>query len=128
MTHQHHVLIVEDERLLGEAMCDFLGDFYRADLVTTVAAAVQRLRDDPSIEIILCDVGLPDGTAAHVFAAYCAAWPDRGNRFVFLSGGTNDPSVRDLLATQRYPVVRKPFDLDDLPALIERQASLAGLR
>ncbi|HEU4615300.1 MAG TPA: hypothetical protein VFS15_24570, partial [Kofleriaceae bacterium] len=57
------VLVVEDERLLGEAICDLLGDEFDVELATTVAKASARLREDPSFEVILCDAQLPDGTA-----------------------------------------------------------------
>jgi DNA-binding response OmpR family regulator len=125
MTPRRRVMIVEDERLLGEAMCELLGDDHDVELTTTVAAAIRRLRDDASFEVILCDVQLPDGTAAQIFADYCAVWPDRQRRFVFLSGGTDDPEVRRLLVAGTHRVLRKPFDLDELPIVIERQASLA---
>jgi DNA-binding NarL/FixJ family response regulator len=85
------------------------------------------LREDASFEVILCDVQLPDGTAATIFAAYCAQWPERAHRFVFLSGGTDDPLVRSLVASGKHPVLRKPFDLDALPALIEQQASVVRI-
>jgi CheY-like chemotaxis protein len=124
---RRRVLIVEDERLLGEALCELLGDDHDVELATTVAAAIKVLREDPSFEVILCDVQLPDGTAVQVYDDYCTAWPDRTRRFVFLSGGSDDGEVRQLIASGRHQVLRKPFDLDALPSVIERQASLAGL-
>ena len=124
---RRRVLVVEDERLLGEAMCELLGDDHDVELATTVSAANRRLREDAGFEVILCDVQLPDGTAAQIYDAYCAVWPERARRFVFLSGGTDDPAVRALFAAGKHPVLRKPFDLDVLPAIIERQASLVGV-
>ena len=121
---RRRVLIVEDERLLGEAMCEFLGDDHDVELTSTVAGAIARLSADPSFEVILCDAQLPDGTAAQIYASYCVLWPERAGRFVFLSGGTDDAAVRELLSTGRHTVLRKPFDLDLLPALIDRQASV----
>jgi DNA-binding NarL/FixJ family response regulator len=121
------VLIVEDERLLGEAMTEFLGDDHDVELVTTVAAAIRRLRDDASFEVVLCDAQLPDGNAAQIFDDYCGAWPQRANRFVFVTGGSDGGPVRDLLASGRHRVVRKPFDLDAVSALITTVASLARL-
>jgi DNA-binding NtrC family response regulator len=122
---RRRVLVIEDERLLGEVMCELLGDDHDVELASTVAAANKRLREDGSFEVILCDVQLPDGTAAQIYDAYCAVWPERATRFIFLSGGTDDQAVRSLFA--KHPVLRKPFDLDALPALIERHASLVRI-
>jgi DNA-binding NtrC family response regulator len=119
------VLIVDDERLFGEALRDFLSDTYEVELTTTVATTLARLRDGAPFDVILCDVQLPDGTAMQIYEALRAADAMRG--FVFVSGGTDDPDVRALVASGRHPVLVKPFDLDTLPALIERQASLARL-
>lgn len=120
-------MIVEDERLLGEAMVELLGDDHDVELASSVATAIRRLCEDARFEVILCDVQLPDGTAADIYEAYRAAWPERAQRFAFVSGGTDDPRVRPLLDSGRHPVLRKPVDLDALPAMIERLASLAGL-
>lgn len=124
---RRRVLIVEDERLLGEALCELLGDDHDVELASTVAAATKKLREDPSFEVVLCDVQLPDGTAAQIYEDYCKVFPDRARRFVFLSGGSDEGELRQLIASGRNQVLRKPFDLDALPAVIERQASLAGL-
>lgn len=119
------VLVVEDERLLGEAICDLLGDEFDVELATTVAKASARLREDPSFEVILCDAQLPDGTALEIYEAYRAMWPERVQRFVFVSGGTDDGSLRALLTSGRHRVLTKPFDIDALPALVAEQVSLA---
>jgi two-component system, NtrC family, response regulator HydG len=124
---RRRVLIVEDERMLGEALSEFLGDDHDVTLATTVAAAIAVLQRDDGIEVILCDVQLPDGTAVEIYTDYCTRWPERSQRFVFLSGGTDERAVRDLITSGKHRVLRKPFDLDALPALIESQVLLAGL-
>ena len=89
---RRRVLIVEDERLLGEAMCELLGDDHDVELASTVAAATKRLRDDAELR------GHPVRRAAarwhgrDVFRGYCASWPERAQRFVFVTGGTDDPT------------------------------------
>lgn len=121
------VLVVEDERLLGEAICELLEEEFDVELSTTVASANTRLREDPSFEVILCDAQLPDGTALEIFEAYSARWPERMQRFVFVSGGTDDGPLRALLTSGRHRVLIKPFDIDVLPALVAEQVSLARL-
>jgi DNA-binding response OmpR family regulator len=110
MGYPWRVLIVDDERLLREAMCDVLGDVHQVEGVGSVAAARQRLAADDAYDVVLCDVLLPDGSAADVCAAL------RGNtRLVLVTGGDEDHARR--MCGDR-PVLKKPFDLDELPALI----------
>ncbi|MDX2089748.1 MAG: response regulator [Kofleriaceae bacterium] len=119
---RRRVLIVEDERLLGEALCELISTDHDAELATTVAVALARLRTDPDIEVILCDVLLPDGSAADVYREYSAHWPGRERRIVFVTGGVEDPGLQQLLDSGRNRVLKKPFDLNVLPSLIEAVA------
>jgi DNA-binding response OmpR family regulator len=111
MGYQRRVLIVDDERLLREAMCDVLGDVARVEGVGSVAAARQRLAADAGFDVVPCDVLLPDGTAADVCAAL------RGDtRLVLITGGDEEEARR---LCGDVPVLKKPFDLDELPALLD---------
>lgn len=109
---RRRVLIVDDERLLREAMCDLLSDSWDVEGVGSVAAARRRLAEDGrGFDVVLCDVQLPDGTAGDVRHAL------RGEtRLVMITGGG------ELLARRLGgdgPVLNKPFDLDRLPALLD---------
>lgn len=55
------VLIVEDEEIIRNALCEFLEDEgYSTDQAGTVSAAL-RLAKDRDFQIAICDVQLPDG-------------------------------------------------------------------
>jgi DNA-binding response OmpR family regulator len=109
---RRRVLIVDDERLLREAMCDLLSDTCDVEAVGSVAAAQRRLADGGSdFDVVLCDVQLPDGTAGDVRQALRGA-----TRLVMVTGG-GEPLARRLGGDA--PVLHKPFDLDELPALLD---------
>jgi two-component system, NtrC family, sensor kinase len=121
---RRRVLIIEDERLLADVMRDLLSEHHDVEVASTVVRAVRLLREDVGFDVILCDALLPDGTAADIYRAYCAVWPERGRRFIFVTGGTDDEAVKRLLATGTHRVLKKPFDLDSLPSLIDDHASV----
>jgi DNA-binding response OmpR family regulator len=106
-------LIVDDERLLARAMCEVLSDHHDVEHAGSVAAARLRLGGAGRFDVVLCDVQLPDGDAGEVHAAYRQIAP--GGRFVLVTGGDVD-AARALGGGA--PVLRKPFDLDDLPAIL----------
>lgn len=115
------VLIVDDEQLLGRAMCDVLADHHDVEHVSSVAAARRRLGEGGRYDVVLCDVQLPDGTGGDVRDAYLAVTPGGERRFVLVTGG--DLALARRLGDGTSPVLRKPFDLDQLPALV---AALVG--
>jgi DNA-binding NtrC family response regulator len=117
------VLIVDDERLLAEALCDVLSDDHDVELATTVGAAKRMLRASATFDVVLCDVNLPDGTAADVFHGYRDAYPGRERRIVFATGGTDDPAIASIVSTHGCRIVKKPFDLVALSRLIDDVAA-----
>lgn len=109
---RRRVLIVDDERLLREAMCDLLSDTCDVEGVGSVAAAQRRLAEDGrGFDVVVCDVQLPDGTARDVRRALRGA-----TRMVMVTGG-GETLARRLGGDG--PVLNKPFDLDELPALLD---------
>lgn len=116
------VLIVDDEHLLVRAMCDVLADHHDVEHVGSVAAARRRLGQGNRFDVVLCDVQLPDGTAGDVRDAYRAATPC-GGRFVLVTGG--DVGMARRLGDGASPVLRKPFDLEQLPAFIAALITVA---
>lgn len=70
-----HILIVEDEQRLRKDLVDFLGLCgFTADGIATAGDLRQTLADDGSPDVIILDVGLPDGNgfelAAEIREAY----------------------------------------------------------
>ncbi|HUQ02054.1 MAG TPA: response regulator [Kofleriaceae bacterium] len=108
------VLIVDDEKLLARAMCDVLSDHHHVEHAPSVAAARRRLGEPGAFDVVLCDVQLPDGHAGQVHDVFRQTHP--GARFVLVTGG--DASVAQALSCGACPVLRKPFDLEQLPALL----------
>ncbi|MGE4169279.1 MAG: response regulator [Candidatus Margulisiibacteriota bacterium] len=59
-THRPHVLLVEDEHHYRILTTDLLSDHYRITSAGTAAEAVALYKADPSIDLVLLDIGLPD--------------------------------------------------------------------
>jgi DNA-binding NtrC family response regulator len=108
------VLIVDDEQLLARAMCDVLSDHHDVEHAPSVAAARRRLGEPGAFDVVLCDVQLADGHAGQVHDAFMLTHPDA--RFVIVTGG--DEGYARQLSCGARPMLRKPFDLENLPALL----------
>lgn len=107
-----HLLVVEDERNVGETLAERLqGAGYRVTLAESAARARQAWRTQAP-ELTLLDVGLPDGNGFDLAAELRAAVPQTA--IIFLTAhGNPEERVRGLeLGADDY--LTKPFHFREL--------------
>ena len=117
------VLLVEDDVDTGLAVRELLQEAgFDVRLADGVEAA-RRAFQEQAAEILVTDVGLPDGSGLELFAGLKAAHPDL--RGVVLSGYGMDS---DLERSRRLGIAEhliKPLNLDRLIAVLDRLGSTA---
>lgn len=113
------LLHVEDERLLTTTVKLLLAPEWEAVACPTAADAMAALAD-PDVTAIVCDLALPDGSAEGVYAAVRARRPELVSRFVVTTGGATTDAAARFLRTPGLPTLSKPFDIDELVALLAR--------
>lgn len=112
------VLVVEDEASVRRAVRRVLErSGYRIAGCGSVGEAVE-LRDDPevSVDLLVTDLGLPDGSGREVARAFREAYPELP--VVFMSGYTRDESDYALELGDDQRFIQKPFDHGDLVRLV----------
>jgi two-component system OmpR family response regulator len=107
MDRYHHtfeyILIVEDDPQVGPLLEELLAEEgYRAGLVTTVAGAHARLSEG-GIDLVLCDLLLPDGNARHSLRSRSPC--------LFMAG---HPVEMQHLIDEGSHYLAKPFSRDQL--------------
>jgi two-component system, OmpR family, alkaline phosphatase synthesis response regulator PhoP len=106
------LLVVEDERNVGETLAERLGDAgFRVMLAPSAARARQAWRAQPP-QLVLLDVGLPDGNGFELARELRAAVPQAA--IIFLTAhGNPEERVRGLeLGADDY--LTKPFHFREL--------------
>ena len=115
------ILLVEDDVDSGLAVRELLDEAgFDVRLAEGVEAARRAFREQPA-EILVTDVGLPDGSGLELFAGLKAAHPDL--RGVVLSGYGMES---DLERSRRLGIAEhlvKPLNLDRLIAVLDRLGS-----
>ena len=119
MLKGHHIVVVEDDEIMGSSICHRLelegAEVTWVKLMMRGISAVRTPRK--TVDAVVCDVRLPDGTGEELFAALCrtSAPPP----FLFITGqGDIDQAVR-LLRAGASDYLTKPFDM---AAFLERLA------
>lgn len=111
-----HVVVVEDDHLIGSSLERALAaQGHRVTLTTTVAGALTVLDDDP-VDLVLLDLGLPDGdgvAVAHHVARHRPETP-----VIVLTARDSEIDVVLGLEAGAVDYVVKPFRLAELLARI----------
>jgi DNA-binding response OmpR family regulator len=112
------VLLVEDDQQIQKSLnigLSFSG--YQVETADTLAKACSSLKNS-HYDILLLDVGLPDGTGIE----FCEKIRGMGMGVpvVFLSARTDEPTVVQGLNSGGDDYLRKPFGIEELKARMNR--------
>jgi PAS domain S-box-containing protein len=115
------VVVVEDEERLAGALASLLGDVHHVELFGSSHAALEHLSGSAEVDLVLCDLVMDGLSGAELYHRVCAARPELADRFVFMSGGAPPPAVRELIARRGVPLLAKPFDVDQVWAVLAQR-------
>ncbi|MGI4952949.1 MAG: ATP-binding protein [Janthinobacterium lividum] len=111
------VLVVEDDEDVAALVIDMLAQLgHRPTLVTTAAAALGALADGRAVDLMFTDVLMPGGMDGLALAQ--EARRRRPGLPVLLTTGYTGAGA--LEAPADLPLLRKPYRLDELAAMLDR--------
>jgi len=118
-----HVLIVEDMPSVRMFVTEVLVDAgFRCTPVEDTDSALQRLRNDPTIELLLTDVGLPRMNGREL--ADHARQHRPSLPILFMTGYAETATNRQLFLDEGMDMLIKPFQINELLEKVRR--SLGG--
>jgi len=114
---RRRLLVVDDEPMVGKALRRLLPEH---EVISAAGAAEARaaIEADPDLDLILCDLMMPEVSGVELYRELEARFPALARRVVFITGGAFTPEVRAFLRAVTNPVLEKPFDLHRLRALV----------
>ncbi len=113
------VLVVDDEPLVGRAVRRVLCEQGEVSCVTTARDALALLRDPTqAVDVVLCDLMMPEMTGPEFRAALLGVRPELARRLIFITGGAFTPDMERFLAESSCPHILKPFDVPALRGLV----------
>ncbi len=111
------ILVVDDEPLVLTAIRRAIESVHDVEQALGGREALQKLAASP-FDLVLCDLMMPDVDGIDVHDALTRTQPEMAGRLVFLTGGAFTPRARDFLKRDGVPVLEKPFDPQELRALL----------
>jgi two-component system response regulator HydG len=118
------VLVVDDKANMLALLSKVLGKSARVLTARGVKSALQLLEKD-GIHVVLCDLRMADGDGLEVLRAVRARWP--GVPFILMTAYASVPTAVQAMREGAYDYVTKPFDPDELRAIVERALAQAAV-
>jgi PAS domain S-box-containing protein len=116
-----HVLLVEDHVDTAQAMSGLLTALgHRVTVVGTVAAALDKAREGEPIDLVVSDLGLPDGSGHDLMRELAGR---HGLRGIALSGYGMEEDIRHSHEAGFEKHLTKPVDLEIFKAAIRQVAA-----
>ncbi len=119
-TRRGRILVVDDEALVGRAVSRILSTQHDVVVRTSARAALEDVTGAPGFDLLLCDLMMPDMTGMELYEQLRSAAPVLADRTVFLTGGAFTAGAREFLARVPNARLEKPFEPDQLRALVAR--------
>ena len=115
------VLLVDDEPRFLQSLRLALEQDHDVEVQGRGADALALLAQHPTrYDIVLCDLAMPDVDGVAFYEKMAALGV--ASRFILMTGGAFTPRAADFIAATPCPMIAKPFQLEELLALLDSVA------
>jgi signal transduction histidine kinase len=104
-----HILVVDDEPMLGTVIQRILGQDHEVIVVTSAIQALRLIDEGQRFDIVLCDLMMPEMTGMDLHKELLRTSADQAQKMIFMTGGTFTDAARDFLDSVPNQTVEKPF-------------------
>ena len=109
------ILVVEDERALSEAIRLFLEmSNFQVFTADNGNDAIKIIKGEERIDLILCDINLPDITGHDILAMVKSNTQTSEIPFIFLSAYSDEKDIKQGMAGGATDYMTKPFSSKEL--------------
>jgi len=114
------VLVVDDDPMFAKLLEDILtSDGYRATSAANGVEALALLANQ-AFDLVMIDIRMPELDGPSFYRELERRNPDQARRVMFMTGGAVGAETAELLSTVRTPVLRKPLDVKEIRATVQR--------
>jgi PAS domain S-box-containing protein len=112
------MLVVDDEPAMRAAVAGFLKSIGHTVQVAANGVEARALLAASEYDVVLLDLRMPGLGGEALYRELCERDPRHAQRVVFVTGDLQSDTSHRFLAEAGRPVIGKPFQLDDLAAVL----------
>jgi len=112
--------IIDDDPMVCRGLKRLLENENEVHVSTDAQTFLDALDRGESYDVVFCDLMMPGMTGMELHDILAVRYPEILARTVFMTGGAFTPQAERFLETLRYPLLLKPFDLDQIRDLVAR--------
>ena len=112
------ILVVDDEPAMRAAISAFLRSLGHDVQIAASGTVARALLGTNDYDVVLMDLRMPGLGGEALYRELCLRKPHMAQRVVFVTGDLQSDAARLFLAEVGRPVIGKPFQLDDLAAIV----------
>lgn len=113
------LLVVDNYAPFAASLALLLSPRHEVLCCTSAEAALALLRQDPGIELVLCDLLMPGLSGLDLHRLLQAELPGRERDLVFMTGGALSAEAEAFLSQVRW--LQKPFAPEALERLLDER-------
>jgi PAS domain S-box-containing protein len=115
------VLLIDDDHMIGSAIRRMLGREHDVEVLASAQEALGCIRAGQRFDVVLCDVMMPVMTGMDFYDKLVESAGEQAERVVFLTAGAFTARAREFLERVPNGHLEKPFELQDLRALVNER-------
>ncbi|MDA8826480.1 response regulator [Luminiphilus sp.] len=120
------ILIVDDESVIAEELCEFLSSFdYSCQKALSVEEALNIIEQDITLTLILTDMRMPGRDGAELIQIL-QSMPGRDFEYLMISGHLDADKDLKHISSDNVTLMRKPIDIDALLLFLEEREFVAA--
>ncbi len=119
------LLVVDDEKNIRRVFKDTYGEDYEILTSDCAADALEKLRDNGEVELVISDVKMPEQSGLELLEVLEDEYPEIP--VILVTGYATVDMAVDAMKKGAFDFVVKPFDFDELEGQIERGLEVAEL-
>jgi signal transduction histidine kinase/ActR/RegA family two-component response regulator len=120
------ILVVDDEPGIAAFLADLLAaEGYMVERAASGQEGLARLAETSDVAAIISDLRMPEMDGPTFHAAVAKVFPDLATRFIFTTGDLLSPGSRAFLEEVGQPHLEKPFQPDQVRAMLSRLIAAA---
>ena len=118
--HLGRVLVVDDDRLVSEAVELMLSEEHKVQLANGAEQALQLLRAGEPFDAVVCDLMMPGMSGIELFHEIETEFPGLAPRVLFATGGAFSRPAQSFVERMGARVINKPFSSEELRAKVHK--------